>query len=116
MAKASVELDFATFIASIENWDGENPPFDEVMRSALLLSTFLFRGERFALALKDKIECAGSTIMRYGTGVARPMPGVMKLVVREARALLIEMEEQSRKEHSAMVAFFRNVGDCGPDD
>lgn len=116
MAKASVELDFATFVASIENWDGASPPFDEVMRSALLFSTFLFRGERFALALAGKIECAGSTIMRYGSGVARPRPGVMRFVVREARALLIEMEGQSRKEQGAMVAFFRNIGNCGPDD
>lgn len=110
MAKAQVETDFKAFIASIENWDGENPPFDEVMRSALLFSTYLFRGERFILALKDKVECAGSTIARYATGVARPGPAVMKLVVSETHKLLVEMDEQARKEHGAMVAYFRNLG------
>ncbi len=116
MAKANVELDWKTFIDSVENWEGANPPFDEAMRSALLFATLMFRGERFALALKEKIGCAGSTVMRYGTGAARPMPGVMKLVVRESRSILIEMREQAEKEHRATIAFFRGIGDRGPDD
>ncbi len=117
MAKKEVELDFDAFVASIENWDGVNPPFDEVMRSALLQAVFVRSGDNFARLLASKVEMVPlSSMGRYAAGISRPLPGLMKVLVREARVMLIAMREQSAKENAELVLFMRSVGNCDEDD
>lgn len=116
MARKEVEFDFDTFIASIDNWDGQNPPFEEVMRSAIMHAALMHRHVAFIRGLREKLEIAGSTISRYATGVARPMDNVMKMVVREARAILTALRVQSVREHNAAILAARHSGICSGDD
>ncbi len=117
MAKKEVELDFQAFIASIENWDGANPPFDEAVRSALLHAQLMGRGDAFRRELSETLEISGTTISRYAAGVARPMGNVSAMVVRESHKILVALYEQAVKSNNAMVLFMRHVGEgCSDDD
>ena len=113
--KKEVELDFNTLIALTEHWDGVNPPFDEVVRSALMQATLMRRGERFIQELSEKTEVGGATITRYARGVSRPMPGMMRVVVSKAREILLSTREQYTRENSEIMMYIRHGAFWGDD-
>ena len=112
----NVECNFNMLIVHMKDWDGASPPFDELVRSALMQAMLLGRGERFMSTLTSKTEVGGTSFARYALGVSRPRPAMMRLIIREMREVLIATREQVTRDHNAMVMLGRHMGNCGPDD
>jgi hypothetical protein len=113
--KKAVELDYETFIASIANWDGASPPFDEVMRSALMQAALMGRCNEFNAELHKRTGL-GFSVPRYALGLSLPMRGVMTCLVRETRAVLVELHAKMVEENHAFAMLMRHGPDCGDDD
>ncbi len=94
MAKKG-KMDLDTLIASIENWDGKNPPLHEVISSSLAQGRLVRNDASFVRDLAEALRVSSPTIVRWAHQQTEPHPLLLQWIGATVRRTLIALREEA---------------------
>ena len=113
--KITIEIDYETFIASIEKWDGEKPTFHECVATGLFLAAAMEETDRFLLGVVEDSKSERVMVLNWALGGSGGSKETSLVVVASVRARLIECNVEVHKRiRAAIDELLRNAGP-GPD-
>lgn len=110
MTVMKIEEHIETFLKSIENWNGENPTFNEACVGAVLHAALCGEDVKKMLRrITDDIEIGFSSARRYANGSAAPAKFIRPIVVAAFAKELRPIHERYRQEQREAHIAFRHL-------
>ena len=100
--KITIEIDYETFIASIEKWDGEKPSFSECVASGLFFAATMEETDRFLTGVAQDTKYEKHAIIGWARGETWFKDAQPKIVA-SVRARVIECRAELEKRLQALI-------------